>query len=370
MTRFRLRLPHVSVATTAIAATLAFYSVQPPTPVAAGTYTTFDLTLGGINDLYGSATVSSRWDSAAGGVRSYLYDIYDTSAYTTIHATGSTSTYAQSLFGKRVAGYYRDAAGKSHGFLYESGSYTTLDVGTSGTWATSVSADRVVGYYKGSGSNQYHGFVYDGSTYTMLDPVGSTSSQASSISGNNIVGSYRDTAGRNYGYLYNGSTYTTLNYPGEGTWSWAVAVSGGNVAGQAFDVYGPMYSFLYDGSHYWQIGDSSGGEADLGTRATDVYGSTVVGYYNVGLPYDRAFVWDSGTMTFLNVPGSGGNTHANAIWGNVVVGDYYDTTTHTTRGFIYTIPEPSTLALLCVAAALSLSRFMAYRRRHARPQQP
>jgi hypothetical protein len=355
-------------------AALALCLLQVPVPAAAGTYSFLDFpgALGTrCQDISGSNIVGTYYDSIVGS-HGFLYD---GSTYTTIDPSGGTYTVPTSVSGNRVAGSYRDSIGRYHGFLYDGAdqTYTTLDIGTAGTWANSISGSNVVGQYRDA-AGVYHGFLYNGSTYTTLDPGGSTGTNATSVSGSNVVGYYTKSS-RNYGFLYNGSTYTTLDYPGALSMG-PTAVSGGNVVGTTYNSWSSTFSFLYDGSRYWEIGDPAAPELE-GTYAVDVYGTTVVGHTTIGSYthsiYPQAFVWDKGgpyPFTILSVPNSGRDTYANAIYGNVVVGDFYDTTTGTGRGFIYTIPEPSTLALLCVAAGLGLSRFMAYRRRHARPQQP
>jgi probable HAF family extracellular repeat protein len=73
----------------------------------------------------------------------------------------------------QIVGVYRDAVG-SHGFLFENGSYTTLDVpGSTYTEAHGINASgQIVGNY--SDGHTTHGFLLDNGTYTTLDVPGST----------------------------------------------------------------------------------------------------------------------------------------------------------------------------------------------------
>jgi hypothetical protein len=353
MTKFRSRCRWVPVPAAAIAAALVFSIVQPPPPAGAGTYTTFDFpgssaTL--ISDISGSSIIGTY--SASGKGHGYLYD---GSTYTTLDVTGATSTYFVSVYGNRVVGSYADSAGRSHGFLYDGAgqTYTTLDVGTTGTWVNSISGSNVVGQYRDA-AGTYHGFLYNGSTYTTLDPVGSTYTMVTGVSGSNVVGYYQKAIGpigHTHGFLYNGSTYITLDYPGAYS-TGADAVYGSTVVGSAWDE-GPNYGFLY---HYGSYSQFALPGFDISTVPCDMYGDVVVGKYHI-YPggYRHGFVYDAriGTFTMLDVPGADPNrdTYPSAIWDEVAVGDYYDTTTHTTRGFIYTIPEPSAIVLLGIGVA-------------------
>jgi probable HAF family extracellular repeat protein len=59
----------------------------------------------------------------------------------------------------QIVGWYPDGAGREHGFLFDHGSYTTLDVpGSSATYAQGINASgQIVGYYVDATGT--HGFV-------------------------------------------------------------------------------------------------------------------------------------------------------------------------------------------------------------------
>ena len=89
------------------------------------------------------------------------------------------------------------------------GTYTTLDPPGSGfTQADGVSGNDVVGYYNDAGGIE-HGFLYNGSGYTTLDYPGSTDTEAFGISGNNVIGAYYS-GGTSHGFLYNVPEPSTL----------------------------------------------------------------------------------------------------------------------------------------------------------------
>jgi uncharacterized membrane protein len=91
-------------------------------------------------------------------------------------------------------GEYEDAYRLNHGFLYDQGSYTTLDVPGS-TGGTEARGTNNFGQIVGGN------WLYSAGSYTTLDVPGSTGTTASGINGSGqIVGWYDDAAGR-HGFL-------------------------------------------------------------------------------------------------------------------------------------------------------------------------
>ncbi|MGA2501066.1 MAG: PEP-CTERM sorting domain-containing protein, partial [Tepidisphaeraceae bacterium] len=132
--------------------------------------------------------------------------------------------------------------------------YTTLDdpLGVGRTYALGISSNNIVGFYFDA-SGKAHGFLYNGSTYTTIDdPLGVDTTQPNGISGNNIVGMYVDASNRNHGFLYDGSTYTTIDDPlavygtfpnvVNGTMAWGI--DGNNIVGYYTDATGNRHGFI------------------------------------------------------------------------------------------------------------------------------
>jgi hypothetical protein len=139
-------------------------------------------------------------------------------------------------------------------------------------------------------------------TLSVPGAENNANTRALGVSGNNVVGEYIDGSGHQYGFLYNGSSYTTLNVPGS-----------------------------------------------YGTIACGVSGNNIVGCYQTTSGQVDAFLYNGTSYTTLNIPGDDGNAQAWGISGNKIVGYYYDGSY--TVGFLATpVPEPSTLALLGIAA--------------------
>jgi probable HAF family extracellular repeat protein len=111
----------------------------------------------------------------------------------------------------QIVGYFQDAAGNDHGFLFDQGSYTTLDVpGGTGTWAIGINdSGQIVGSYRDAANND-RGFLLDQGSYTILYVPGSYGTYAHGINAaGQIVGYYWDHTGQ-HGFLLDNGSYTTL----------------------------------------------------------------------------------------------------------------------------------------------------------------
>ena len=79
-------------------------------------------------------------------------------------------TFAESVSGSTVAGYYIDSGGVQHGFVYNGSSYTVLNApgaGTAsgqGTNVVSVTGTYITGNSVDSNSGYHQAFSYDGTT--------------------------------------------------------------------------------------------------------------------------------------------------------------------------------------------------------------
>jgi hypothetical protein len=94
-----------------------------------------------------------------------------------------------------VAGCYTDSAGY-HGYVYDNGTYTTLNVpGATGTLAEAIN-DRgeVAGDYTDSSGG--HGYVYDNGTFTALNVPGANFTSPDAINNRGeVAGLYDDSSG-------------------------------------------------------------------------------------------------------------------------------------------------------------------------------
>ena len=188
-----------------------------------GTYTTLDDPSATVStvarDINDKGQVVGYYQNGlpGGGLANHGF-FYDGGTYTTlddplafIPAGGSGTadgTVALGINDKRqIVGYYYDGGGSAHGFLYNKGSYVTLDdpLGVDGTFATGINdKGQTVGYYFDNLHIQ-HGFLYSDGAYTTLDdPLGAEGTYATGINGKGqIVGYYIDSTGVEHGFLAN-----------------------------------------------------------------------------------------------------------------------------------------------------------------------
>ncbi|MEK9282795.1 Ig-like domain-containing protein [Bradyrhizobium sp. ISRA442] len=136
--------------------------------------------------------------------------LYNNGTYTSIDipfvSPASTFPYAINDSGQ-ITGYYYDATGIGHGFLYSNGSYTKIDdpfaTDSSGTFPYAINASgQITGiYYDSSGSQ--HGFVYSGGNYTTVDdPFATSFTYVADINdAGQVTGYYRDNEGVLHGFL-------------------------------------------------------------------------------------------------------------------------------------------------------------------------
>jgi PEP-CTERM motif len=198
-------------------------------------------------------------------------------------------------------GNYAETINSDHGFIYNSGAYTSLDVpGRLSVWSINDSGQII-------GTSENRGFIYSGDAYTILDPPGSTGSGAPlgiNQSGE-VVGSYIVSgvpappccSSALAGFLYSNGAYTTLDVPGS--------------------------SETYDASG---INDSG----------------QIIGYFAIGFA-NYGYLYSNGVYTILDVPGPSAVPMAINDSGQIV-GFYIGEP-------IYPVPEPSTWAMMLIGFA-------------------
>jgi len=205
-----------------------------------GTYTTINspansLYLSGINNAGEVVGHYNGWDGQAYG--------FGSGNFSAAWHIGYGINDAGQIVGDYVDG------GRSLGFLYSGGTYTTIndplatsrnDVVTSTHAAGINDAGVIVGYYYDD-NLVAHGFTYSGGAYSTLDdPLATRGTVVTGINNNGeIVGHYSDDSGT-YGFLYNAGTFITL------TDSLAASATGINDEGQ-------LVGYFQDstGNHGW-----------------------------------------------------------------------------------------------------------------------
>ena len=163
-------------------------------------------------------------------------------------------------------------------------------------------------YSHGMPDGPAKGFLFDGSGYHDILPPGSVECYITSVSGNNVAGTYYDANYQQHGFIYDGANYTTIDVPGGS--SAAIDVISGNGVVGSYLKDGFREAFLFDGTTFSSIPDVPVPNL-VDTEFTGISGNKVVGSW--GGPY----------------------------------GNY--------QAFVYTIPEPSSLALVGISAISLIS---------------
>jgi hypothetical protein len=159
--------------------------------------------------------ISGYCTDTSGISHGFLYDLV-ANTWTPLNAplAGSSSgqgTFAERISGTNIVGDYVDSSGNQHGFLYDmvANQWTTLNAPGAdggGTIAFDISGNNIVGIYADNSSGSFHGFLYNRGTWSTLDdPLAAFGSglgtYALGIEGATIVGFYYDSNGDYHGYL-------------------------------------------------------------------------------------------------------------------------------------------------------------------------
>jgi hypothetical protein len=280
-------------------------------------------------------------------------------------------SFANGIDGDKIVGRYRDSSARWHGFLLDgSSNYTTLDYpsGTTYTEFSGISGNNIVGSYWDL-SNHSQSFVFDGSTYQALTPPGATSTKAYGISGENVVGTFA-TSSEVHAFFYDGLTYTALDYPSAryGT-TVARGISANKIVGSYMSpITSEFHGFLYDILSLTYSTLDHPLAAAQGTIAVGISGDDIVGFYFDADHKRHGFLYDGSIYTTFDIPGVAG-TGITGISGENIVGYYYDSSGIISHGYVASIPEPSTLAMLFIGG-INLLGYGVWRLRHGRLTAP
>jgi hypothetical protein len=274
---------------------------------------------------------------------------------------GSMNTVINGVDGSNLIGMYQDNMGY-HGFVYNGGSYTTLNDPAAGasleTYAAGMFNNTIVGGYQDRNGN--HGFIYSNGQYTTIDVPGTdVNTYVRGIYGNSVYGFYTSPDSRTYGFIYNAGTFTTVNVPGAVAGTEINGIVGNTIIGSYSDLNG-THGFVYDGSKYITLDDPASfypSGSEWYTQAWGISGTNIVGDYQPNRSGSEvaAFLFNGSTYTMLDIPGSV-STHATAIQGNTIVGFTLDTNSQN-HGFIYTlsVPESHSIVLLAILGMTGFS---------------
>ena len=188
----------------------------------------------GINN---SGLTVGFWADALPGVNNFGF-VDNSGTFTTVQdpSTPAAGAKVNQLLGVNdhnvAAGFYLDAAGNAHGYLYNIGTKSFVPItlpgslGATSVTATDINNNGVVsGFYSGAGGNIF-GFVDNNGHFTSFEAPGSSNTMFFGLNNKDqVVGSFVDAAGNNEGILYNfdNGKWEAVNDPK------AVAANGGTI---------------------------------------------------------------------------------------------------------------------------------------------
>jgi probable HAF family extracellular repeat protein len=151
-----------------------------------------------------------------------------------------------------VTGWYiTDTFPFLHGFFRDKkGVFTTLDVPHSDLTEAVGLNDRgqVVGDYRDASTGVFHGFVWDAGVFSTIDVpfAGATSTAAQGINRfGAIVGFYDDASGR-HGFLFKNGEFTSIVFPGSSVTTLEDINDKGQIVGLYVDGNATLHSFMLD----------------------------------------------------------------------------------------------------------------------------
>jgi probable HAF family extracellular repeat protein len=161
----------------------------------------------------------------------------------------------------QITGFYGDRTGV-HGFLYEKGVVSTLDVpgatrlGRELTEATGINdRGQIVGDYRDS-QGDFHGFLYERGTFTTVDvPFPHIDTGPTGINNRGQIVGFYDDGTRRRGFLKDGTVFTPLDVPGAlGTLPFGIN-NHGHIVGIYFTSMDPTGNrgFVYDGQRFTPV---------------------------------------------------------------------------------------------------------------------
>jgi probable HAF family extracellular repeat protein len=260
------------------------------------------------------------------------------------------SWLAQAINSRGQAVGYTTISGTEHGLIYSNGDITDLGAG-SNAYDINTSG-QVVG--RASFNMHWHAFLRTDGTMKDLGTLGGSDSQAYGVNDNGQVVGYAFDAGSNQrAFLYSNGAMTDLGtFGGHNSWAYSINNSSQIVGAAYFADNSVFHAFLYDHDEMTDLTPL----ADTTSQASDINASgQVVGYAWTGKSF-YAFLYSNGKMTDLNSlidPAAGWvlyRAYAINDEGQIVG---FGTQAHGQfKAFLLTpiVPEPSTLALLGIAA--------------------
>jgi probable HAF family extracellular repeat protein len=172
--------------------------------------------------------------------------LYNGGKYTQIDVPrpgGQTGANGINNAGDIVGSYLTGPAPTYKGFLLSAGSYTTFSVPSAGVTEPFNINDsgQIAGIYARALGTGYHGFLLSGGIYTNIDVPGATETIVGGINNAGQIVGYYTAEGRQHGFVFSSGNYATVDFPD----STVTAIWGSNDAGQIVGGYLDAASVLH-----------------------------------------------------------------------------------------------------------------------------
>ncbi|KAJ3143192.1 hypothetical protein HK100_003870 [Physocladia obscura] len=272
-----------------------------------------------------------------------------------------------------TVGFYVDAEGNNFGFVFASGTYTTVASPETGAGTVNqllgLNGGYAVGFFTDETGNN-HGYSYDIATQAFADVTppaafACTSTTATSTNNNGDVVGFCDTdANTTISFFANSGSYLQLNVPGStNTQAFGININR-DVVGSFVDAEGVTHGFIATGANtatptYQSIDHPSAVNSTILNGINDQ--GYIVGFYlDAGGNTNGVLATPGGTGSTSIAPGSGIATIATSSSASTVPAS--STTTTTTTAASATVAKVSSVSIptgLTSGSAMNFSLFSA-----------
>jgi uncharacterized membrane protein len=230
--------------------------------------------------------------------------------FITIAARPSDNTQAAGINNARlVTGFYEDASSNHHGFVWQAGTFQTVDYpGAVYTLLLAVNNRGVAISFYGDADNTEHAVMYSvpGGTWTALPDIpGYSENEGYGINDGGFAVGNAYEGDASVAWIWDPTTLSYSFFTEPGAAQYGTQPNGindkGQIAGYFVDTSGVHHSFLKEGETYTTI-DAPGAS---GTQAFGINNSgTIVGQWFDAAGASQGFVFtSSGLFTTVDYPG-------------------------------------------------------------------
>ncbi len=237
-----------------------------------------------------------------------------------------------------VSGFYTDSSGNFHGFLFSGGTYTAINY--PGAQWTMPAGMNDLGQIVGTTFNPTLAFVYDPSTqsFTEIAYPGVQFTYPNSINDQGVIGgSFANSDEPGMGFELDGSTYTEINPPGSLLSSVIRVTESGELIGEYWtSLPGTEDYFTFNEGVYKQI--SVPGIHNFAILGANPSGTALVGQQQISARLTVGFLYQNGTLTKIQYPGSHRVAATSMSSTGEVVGNFTSESGQFIYGFTWTPP--------------------------------